>query len=45
LEALLRSAGQGNVTADSVALRVLVKGEPVEAPTGRADNFLPSSPG
>jgi uncharacterized protein len=37
--ALLGSAGQGNVTADSVAVRVLVKGEPVEAPTGRADNF------
>jgi uncharacterized protein len=38
-EALLGSAGQGNFTADSVAVRVLVKGEPVEAPTGRADNF------
>ena len=38
-EKLLGSAGQGNFTADSVAVRVLVKGEPVEAPTGRADNF------
>ena len=38
-ERLLGSAGQGNFTADSVAVRVLVKGEPVEAPTGRADNF------
>jgi hypothetical protein len=38
-EALLGSAGQGNVTADSVAVRVLVKGEPVEAPSGRADHF------
>jgi hypothetical protein len=26
-------------TADSVATRVLVKGEPIEAPPGRADDF------
>ncbi len=27
-------------TADSVATRVLVKGEPIEAPAGRADDFV-----
>jgi uncharacterized protein len=38
-EVLLGSSGQGAVSVDPVAARVLVKGEPVEAPGGRADNF------
>jgi uncharacterized protein len=38
-EVLLGSAGQGNVSVDPVAARVLVKGEAVDAPSGRADNF------
>jgi uncharacterized protein len=38
-EMLLGSSAHGNVTVDPVAVRVLVKGEPIEAPPGRADNF------
>jgi uncharacterized protein len=38
-EALLGSIAQGNVMQGSVAERVLVKGEPVAAPPGRADYF------
>jgi hypothetical protein len=38
-DALLGGAPVRNSTADSVATRVLVKGEPIEAPPGRADDF------
>jgi uncharacterized protein len=38
-EVLVGSTGHGNVSVDPVAARVLVKGEPVDAPSGRADNF------
>jgi hypothetical protein len=38
-DALLGGAPVRNATADSVATRVLVKGEPIEAPPGRADDF------
>jgi hypothetical protein len=38
-DALLGAAPLRNATADSVATRVLVKGEPIEAPPGRADDF------
>jgi uncharacterized protein len=39
-DTLLGAASTRNATADSVATRVLVKGEPIEAPAGRADDFL-----
>jgi hypothetical protein len=39
-DTLLGAAPVRNATADSVATRVLVKGEPIEAPAGRADDFL-----
>ena len=39
-DTLLGAAPVRNTTADSVATRVLVKGEPIEAPAGRADDFL-----
>jgi hypothetical protein len=38
-EMLLGSAREGSVSIDAAAARVLVRGEPVEAPSGRADNF------
>ena len=38
-DTLLGAAPARNATADSVATRVLVKGEPIEAPAGRADDF------
>lgn len=38
-DALLGGAPVRNTAADSVATRVLVKGEPIEAPPGRADDF------
>jgi hypothetical protein len=38
-DALLGGAPVRNNAADSVATRVLVKGEPIEAPPGRADDF------
>jgi hypothetical protein len=38
-DALLGGAPVRNTSADSVATRVLVKGEPIEAPPGRADDF------
>jgi len=37
---LLGSAGGGSAHGDTIATRVLVKGEPVAAPPGRADNFV-----
>jgi hypothetical protein len=39
-DTLLGAAPVRNATADSVATRVLVKGEAIEAPAGRADDFL-----
>jgi hypothetical protein len=39
-DALLGGAPVRNANADSVAQRVLVKGEPIEAPAGRADDFV-----
>src|SRR5262249_4531802 len=39
-DALLGAAPVRSTAADSVATRVLVKGEPIEAPAGRADDFL-----
>jgi uncharacterized protein len=38
-EELLGSAGNSSPHGDAIATRVLVKGEPVAAPRGRADNF------
>jgi hypothetical protein len=38
-DALLGATPVRNTAADSVATRVLVKGEPLEAPAGRADDF------
>ena len=38
-EELIGSAGAGVVHGDAIASRVLVKGEPVAAPSGRADDF------
>ena len=38
-DALLGGAPVRNTSADSVATRVLVKGEAIEAPAGRADDF------
>ena len=38
-DTLLGGAPVRNTSADSVATRVLVKGEPIEAPAGRADDF------
>ena len=38
-EELIGSAGAGVVHGDAIASRVLVKGEPVAAPAGRADDF------
>jgi len=38
-EELLGGAGNSSPHGDATAARVLVKGEPVEAPRGRADNF------
>jgi hypothetical protein len=38
-DTLLGGAPVRNTSADSVATRVLVKGEPIEAPPGRADDF------
>src|SRR2546423_13243394 len=38
-DALLGATPVRTTPADSVATRVLVKGEPVEAPAGRADDF------
>lgn len=39
-DALLGATPVRNTAADSVATRVLVKGEPIEAPAGRADDFV-----
>ena len=36
---LLGGPGSRPVTADAQAVRVLVKGEPLSAPAGRADDF------
>jgi uncharacterized protein len=36
---LLGGSGTGSAHGDAIATRVLVKGEPVAAPTGRADDF------
>src|SRR5262249_51981165 len=38
-EELLGSAGNSSAHGDAIATRVLVKGEPVAAPRGRADDF------
>jgi hypothetical protein len=38
-DTLLGAASARGTAADSVATRVLVKGEPIEAPAGRADDF------
>jgi hypothetical protein len=38
-DTLLGATPVRNTTADSVATRVLVKGEPLDAPAGRADDF------
>jgi hypothetical protein len=38
-DTLLGATPVRNTAADSVATRVLVKGEPIEAPAGRADDF------
>jgi hypothetical protein len=38
-DALLGATPVRNTAADSVATRVLVKGEPLDAPAGRADDF------
>jgi uncharacterized protein len=38
-DALLGATSARATAADSVATRVLVKGEPIEAPAGRADDF------
>src|SRR5215204_5399059 len=38
-DALLGATPARGTSADSVATRVLVKGEPIEAPAGRADDF------
>src|SRR5262249_11385670 len=38
-EVLLGSAGNSSAHGDAIATRVLVKGEPVAAPRGRADDF------
>ena len=38
-DTLLGGAPVRNTSADSVATRVLVKGEAIEAPAGRADDF------
>ena len=37
---LLGGSGAGAVHGDAIATRVLVKGEPVAAPAGRADDFV-----
>ena len=37
---LLGGAGNSSPHADAIATRVLVKGEPVPAPAGRADDFM-----
>jgi hypothetical protein len=39
-ETLLGAQPVRNTSADSVATRVLVKGEPIEAPAGRADDYV-----
>jgi hypothetical protein len=39
-DALLGATPVRSSSADSVATRVLVKGEPIEAPAGRADDFV-----
>jgi len=39
-DTLLGATPVRNTAADSVAARVLVKGEPLEAPPGRADDFV-----
>lgn len=39
-EALLGGAGGGGGNADAIATQVLVRGEPVYAPFGRADDFV-----
>ena len=39
-DALLGAQPVRNTPADSVATRVLVRGEPMEAPAGRADDFV-----
>ncbi|TMJ06040.1 MAG: DUF459 domain-containing protein [Alphaproteobacteria bacterium] len=39
-DALLGAQPLRNAPADSVATRVLVRGEPMEAPAGRADDFV-----
>jgi uncharacterized protein len=46
-EELLGGAGNSSPHGDAIATRVLVKGEPVPAPRGRADDFIvqPGSPG
>ena len=38
-DVLLGGAASGSAHGDAIATRVLVKGEPVPAPTGRADDF------
>jgi len=38
-EELLGGSGTGSAHGDAIATRVLVKGEPVPAPPGRADDF------
>jgi outer membrane biosynthesis protein TonB len=38
-EELLGGAGQASARGDAIATQVLVKGEPVAAPSGRADDF------
>jgi uncharacterized protein len=45
-EELLGGAGNSSPHGDAIATRVLVKGEPVPAPRGRADDFVvqPGSP-
>jgi uncharacterized protein len=37
---LLGGSGAGSTHSDAIATRVLVKGEPVSAPPGRADDFV-----
>jgi hypothetical protein len=39
-EELLGGAGNSSPHGDAIATRVLVKGEPVPAPRGRADDFV-----
>ncbi|MGB8109377.1 MAG: DUF459 domain-containing protein, partial [Pseudolabrys sp.] len=37
---LLGAAGNSSPHSDAIAMRVLVKGEPLPAPAGRADDFM-----